>query len=100
MHRPIFALNSNGEFQAYEYRQGGTPFKSPNDNAFIAALKTYMQQRSWGSLIGLQVPNTDKDKRLQEFIFGDNNGAIMLDSEDTEITQSCRVTGYKTDESG
>ncbi|KAK7397829.1 hypothetical protein QQX98_012802 [Neonectria punicea] len=55
-----------------------------------------------GSLISLQVLNEDKDKQLKEFVLGDNNGAVMLDAEDTNIIESYRVTGYvvETDESG
>ncbi|KAJ2897097.1 hypothetical protein MKZ38_004976 [Zalerion maritima] len=103
IHGHIFALSPNGQFQAYEYRQEGPPPMSPNDNAFVAALKAYLQNHGLGSLIGLQVLNEDKDKQLQEFVLGDNNGAVMLDAEDTRITESCRVTGYvviKTEESG
>ncbi|KAI0407513.1 hypothetical protein F4802DRAFT_26290 [Xylaria palmicola] len=102
MHGHILALSSNGEFQAYEYRQGAPPLMSPNDNAFVVALRAYLQKHCLGSLIGLQVLDEDKDKQLQEFVLGDNNGAVMLDAEDTKITQSYRVTGYvvETNESG
>ena len=93
MHRPIIARFSNGEFQAYEYHQGGPPFKGHSDNASIAAIKTYLQHNDWGGIIGVQVPNTDKYKRLQEFVLDDKSTAIILDSEDTKITQSYRVTG-------
>ncbi|RSL46037.1 hypothetical protein CEP51_015997 [Fusarium floridanum] len=102
MHGHIFALSPNGQFQAYEYRQGAPQPMSPNDDAFVAALKAYLQKHGLGSLIGLQVLNEDKDKKLQEFVLGDNNGAVMLDAEDTKIMESYRVTGYvvETDESG
>jgi len=102
MHGHIFALSPNSEFQAYEYRQGPPPPMGINDNAFIVALKAYLQMHSLGSLIGLQVLNEDKDKQLQEFVLGDNNGAVMLDAKDTKIIQSYRVTGYvvETDRSG
>jgi len=102
MHGHIFALSRNGEFQAYEYRQGPPPIMSPNDDAFVVALKAYLRKHGLESLIGLQVLNEHKDKQLQEFVLGDNNGAVMLDADDTKITQSYRVTGYvvETDESG
>ncbi|KAJ4307612.1 hypothetical protein N0V84_012607 [Fusarium piperis] len=102
MHGHIFALSPNGQFQAYEYRQGAPQSMSPNDDAFVAALKAYLQKHGLGSIIGLQVLNEDKDKQLQEFVLGDNNGVVMLDAEDTKIMESYRVTGYvvETDESG
>lgn len=102
MHGHIFALSPSGQFQAYEYRQGGPPLMSPNDNAFVVALRAYLQKDGLGSLIGLQVLNEDKDKHLQEFVLGDSNGAVMLEAEDTNITESYRVTGYmmETDETG
>ncbi|KAK7414964.1 hypothetical protein QQZ08_012466 [Neonectria magnoliae] len=92
MHGHIFALSPNGRFQAYD----------PNDDAFVAALEAYLQKHGLGSLIGLQILNEDKDKQLQEFVLGDNNGAVMVDAEDTNIMESYRVTGYvvETDESG
>ncbi|EQK99220.1 hypothetical protein G6O67_007855 [Ophiocordyceps sinensis] len=102
MHGHIFALSSNGQFQAYEYRQGDPSPMSHNDNAFIVALEVYMQKHDLLSLIGLQVLNEDKDKQLQEFVLGDNNGTVMLDAKDTKIKESYRVTGFvvETNESG
>ncbi|KAK0617924.1 hypothetical protein B0T17DRAFT_618574 [Bombardia bombarda] len=75
---------------------------STNDNAFVVALKAHLRKHDLESLIGLQVLDEHKDKQLQEFVLGDNNGAVMLDAEDTKISQSCRVTGYvvETNESG
>ena len=101
IHGHIFALSSNGEFQAYEYRQGPPPTMRSNEDAFVIALKAYLREHGLENLIGLQVLNGYKDK-LQEFVLGDNNGAIMLDAKDTKVTQSYRVTGYavETDESG
>lgn len=102
MHGHIFALSPNGHFRAYEYRQGSPPPMSPNDDAFMIALKTYLQKHDLVNLIGLQVLNKDKGKRLQEFVLGDNNGAVMLAAEDTNITESYRVTGFvvESDDSG
>lgn len=94
MHGHIFTLSPKGQFQAYEYRQGPPQPMSPNDDAFIVALKAYLQKHSLESIIGLQVLNEDKDKQLQEFVLGNNNGTVMLDAEDTKIVESYRVTGY------
>ncbi|KAM3518328.1 hypothetical protein MY4038_010124 [Beauveria bassiana] len=94
IHGHIFAISPNGHFQAYEYRNGAPPNIEVHDEAFIAALCNYLREHQLESLIGLQVLNEDKNRELQEFVLGDNNGVVMLDAADTNITDSYRVTGY------
>ncbi|KID82011.1 hypothetical protein MGU_10665 [Metarhizium guizhouense ARSEF 977] len=94
IHGHIFVLDSNCQFHPYEYRQGAPPPMDKADDAFVTALAKYLQTRRQTTLIGLQVLNEDKTKQMQEFVLGDNNGAIMLDANDTNINESYRVTGF------
>jgi hypothetical protein len=94
MHGHIFALNKKAQFVAYEYRQGPTPEINENVNAFLTETREFLVERGLETLIGIQVLNADKGKKLREFVHADNYGAIMLDAADTNITEIYRVTGW------
>ncbi|RYP63010.1 hypothetical protein DL771_009465 [Monosporascus sp. 5C6A] len=51
----IFALNSDSQFTAYEYREGTPPAMNPNDNIFVAKFGAYLQEHDLAELLGLQV---------------------------------------------
>jgi len=94
MHGHIFALGKEGQFVAYEYRQGPPPQMNANDNAFLSHARAFLVEKGLKNLIGIQVLNADKGKKLQEFVLSDKYGAVMLDAADTNITATYRVTGW------
>lgn len=99
IHGHIFALNPSGQFMACESREGPPPPMNPNDDAFVAQFRAFLQDHSLSDLIGLQVLAGHGAKKMQEFDLSGSGpeGVVMLDAEDTEIDEVYRVTGWSAE---
>ncbi|KAL2023371.1 hypothetical protein VTK56DRAFT_2728 [Thermocarpiscus australiensis] len=104
IHGHIFALNADGQFTAYEYREGPPPAMNLNDNIFVAQLGAFLPEHGLTDLLGLQVLAGHGAKTMQEFDLSGSSpeGVVMLDAEDTKIDNVYRVTGWsaETDTTG
>jgi hypothetical protein len=99
IHGHIFAVNPNGQFMAYGYRERAPPPMNPNDNAFVAQFKAFLQDHNLSDLIGLQVLAEHESRKMQEYDLSGSGpeGVVMLDAEDTAIDEVYRITGWSAE---
>lgn len=93
IHGHIFRLTSNGEMQAYEYREGPIANLDGVDPTFFKELVQYLQANDLGNLLGLQVLDQDAPEIMCEFVLKDN-GTVMLDARDVKGWTPFRTTGF------
>ena len=98
IHGHIFALNSVGNFIAYEYREG-PPFNMVDvDSEFLRELIEYIQSNKLEGLFGLEVLREGSQEQFAEFDLGKDGGTIMLKASEANYGRIYRITGWSFEE--
>lgn len=95
LHGHIYVMRKDGQFEAYEYREGPPEPMSETDNAFVVAMQAYIAAFKLAGIFGLQVlAGGGSDKKMCELIINDHDGTVMMDEDVVPGTTPRRVTGW------
>lgn len=95
LHGHIFALDADGMFYSYEFRQGPAPPITDSDNEFIIATQRYLEQHNLQTIIGIELLAQDTlGQWMKEFVLSHTDGTVMLPANAANPTETYRITGW------